>query len=115
MGRTHSSLLPPAGGVPASHLSAPFRANPPFSCRSQYDKARNFTQLINLMYNDAAPALVVYAASEADVQAAVRFAAQRRRPLCVRSGGHDSTGASICDKGVVVDISQMNQVGSLWC
>ncbi len=67
------------------------------------------------MYNDAAPALVVYAASEADVQAAVRFAAQRRRPLCVRSGGHDSTGASICDKGVVVDISQMNQVGSLWC
>ncbi|PRW51004.1 FAD-linked oxidase [Chlorella sorokiniana] len=76
----------------------------------EYDKARNFTNLINLMHNDQAPALVVYAASEDDVASAVRFAAQRRLPLCVRSGGHDSTGASICDKGVVVDISQMNQI-----
>lgn len=66
----------------------------------------------NLMYNSRAPALVVYAASEADVVAAVRFAAQRRLPLCVRSGGHDSTGASICDRGMVLDVSQMNQVGA---
>lgn len=76
----------------------------------EYDKARNFTNLINLMHNDQSPALVVYAASEDDVSAAVRFAAQRALPLCVRSGGHDSTGASICDKGVVVDVSQINWI-----
>ena len=110
---THA-LAAAAAARPAYTCAAARSRRPPppslhCSCL-QYDKARNFTNLINLMHNDQAPALVVYAASEDDVSAAVRFAAQRALPLCVRSGGHDSTGASICDKGVVVDVSQINWV-----
>ncbi|KAL4420436.1 hypothetical protein ABPG75_010092 [Micractinium tetrahymenae] len=76
----------------------------------QYGRARNLTQNINMMYNTAQPLLIVYAASEGDVAAAVRFAAQRRLPLCPRAGGHDSAGACICEGGIVVDVSGMTQI-----
>ena len=83
-------------------------ATPPLA--PQYDAARNLKQLVNSMYNTRAPALIVYCASESDVAAAVGFAAQRGAPLCVRAGGHDTSGASICDGGVVVDVTDMKQV-----
>lgn len=97
--------LPPTPNVCALAIARPA---PPL----QYDAARNLTQLINVMYNDRAPALVVFCASQDDVASAVRFAAQRGVPLCVRAGGHDSTGACICDGGVVVDVTGMKQVGA---
>lgn len=114
--RMHLPPPPPPGQPAQASLPAPLQLPSPSLHRLclQYDKARNFTNLINLMHNDQSPALVVYAASEDDVSAAVRFAAQRALPLCVRSGGHDSTGASICDKGVVVDVSQINWVRRRW-
>lgn len=63
-----------------------------------------------MMYNYRQPLMVVYCSSGQDVAAAVAFAAQRRLPLCPRAGGHDSIGASICEGGVVVDVSGMTQV-----
>ena len=57
--------------------------------------------------------MIVYCASEADVAAAITWAAQRKLPLCVRAGGHDTSGASICTGGVVVDVSPLDQVSVL--
>lgn len=57
--------------------------------------------------------MIVYCASEADVAAAVTFAAERGLPLCARAGGHDTSGASICSGGVVVDVSHLDQVSVL--
>ena len=54
-----------------------------------------------------APALVLAAEDEADVGAAVRFAADRQLPLSVRSGGH---GPSTNESGVVVDLGRLQRV-----
>jgi FAD/FMN-containing dehydrogenase len=62
------------------------------------------------MYNSRNPLVVVYAGSPSDVAASIAFAAARQLPLCTRAGGHDHVGASICDGGVVVDVSMMKQV-----
>lgn len=65
-----------------------------------------------MFFNSKTPATIVYAASERDVAATVLFASERRLPLCVRAGGHDTSGASICN-GVVVDVTALDRV-SRW-
>lgn len=72
-----------------------------------YSQAQPLVEPINSVFNDRKPALIVRAASAGDAAAAVRLAAERRLPLCVRAGGHDSTGACLCEGGVLVDVSPM--------
>ena len=57
-----------------------------------------------------APALVIAADDAPDVSAAVRFAADRRVPLSIRSGGH---GPSTNAGGIVVDLGRLRGVGIL--
>ena len=59
---------------------------------------------------DHRPALIARCADEADVVAAVRFAADRGLPLSVRAGGHDWAGRSLRDGGLVLDLSGMRDV-----
>src|SRR5215207_3977966 len=59
---------------------------------------------------DKSPALVVRAASTDDVARTVRFARSEGRPIAVRGGGHSVAGFSTCDDGVVLDLSQLNDV-----
>lgn len=56
---------------------------------------------------------MVLAASEADVQETVAFAAAHKLPLCVRAGGHDVSGASLCN-GVLLMLEKLNKVGRRW-
>ncbi|MGC4109336.1 MAG: FAD-binding oxidoreductase [Nocardioides sp.] len=56
------------------------------------------------------PDLVLRATSEADVRAAVRFAAGARLPLSVRGGGHSFAGFGTSDGGVVLDIRALDSV-----
>src|SRR5678816_1992088 len=39
---------------------------------------------------------------------AVNFAAANRLLVSVRGGGHSLSGQSVCDKGLMIDLSQMN-------
>lgn len=79
--------------------------------QQQFDRVRNLTEPVNKYYNGVRePLMVVLAKSEGDVQAAVAFARARGLPICVRAGGHDSGGYSLC-AGVLIDVSPMNQVG----
>ena len=59
---------------------------------------------------DKWPALVVRAASTDDVARTIRFARSEGRPIAVRGGGHSVAGFSTCDDGIVLDLSQLNDV-----
>jgi FAD/FMN-containing dehydrogenase len=59
---------------------------------------------------DKRPAMIVYCADADDVIAALRFARTTQTALAVRSGGHNVAGLSVCDDGVVVDLSWMKQI-----
>lgn len=52
----------------------------------------------------------MYCATASDVARALEFAQNRNLPLAVRGGGHNRAGLSVCDDGVVIDLSGMNRV-----
>lgn len=56
------------------------------------------------------PALVVRCAGAEDVARAVRFVRQRDLVFSVRSGGHNIAGTSLCDDGVVIDLSALKDI-----
>ncbi|MGH2688590.1 MAG: FAD-binding oxidoreductase, partial [Actinomycetota bacterium] len=56
------------------------------------------------------PLYVACCTGVADVVAALRFARERDLPLAVRSGGQGIGGASVCDDGVVIDLSFMKSI-----
>ena len=59
---------------------------------------------------DRRPALIVRCAGAPDVARALEFAQNQNLPLAVRGGGHNRAGFSVCDDGVVIDLSGMNRV-----
>ena len=56
------------------------------------------------------PALIAYCANRQDVIESVHFARTTGILTAVRSGGHNIAGASLCDGGLVIDLSRMNRV-----
>jgi len=71
-----------------------------------YDGART---IWNGMH-DKRPALIARCMSNEDVSNAVTFARERELLVAVRGGGHSWPGKSICDDGLMIDLSQMNTV-----
>lgn len=72
----------------------------------EYDRART---IWNGMH-DKRPALIVQPANSTDVSHAVSFARDNNLLLAVRGGGHSWPGKSVCDGGLMIDLSQMNGV-----
>ncbi len=59
---------------------------------------------------DKHPALITRCTEVADVVAAVRFARDHDLLVDVRGGGHSLPGFSVCDGGVVLDLSPMKGI-----
>ena len=59
---------------------------------------------------DKRPAMILYCADADDVVAAVRFARSIDARVAVRSGGHNVAGLSVCDAGIVIDLSRMKRI-----
>lgn len=59
---------------------------------------------------DRRPACIAYCSCRQDVIEAIAFARRTGILTAVRSGGHNISGASLCDGGLVIDLSRMNGV-----
>jgi len=59
---------------------------------------------------DKSPAMIVYCTCVQDVIEAVNFAMAAELLVAVRSGGHNVAGSSVCDGGMVIDLSRMKRV-----
>ena len=74
--------------------------------QSGYDQARR-------VWNGAfarRPALIARCIGAADVTQAVTFAKAHNLLVAVRGGGHSLSGQSVCDGGLVIDLSPMKSV-----
>ena len=59
---------------------------------------------------DRRPAAIARCTGAADAKAAVDLARESGLLVSVRSGGHDYAGNSVCDGGLMIDLSQMTAV-----
>jgi FAD/FMN-containing dehydrogenase len=59
---------------------------------------------------DRHPALIAVCTDAADVQNAVTFAGERGLLVAVRGGGHSFPGKSVCEGGLMIDLSSMHSV-----
>jgi len=59
---------------------------------------------------DKYPAMIIRCANRADVAHAVEFGHLQHLPVAVRGGGHSVIGKSVCDGGMVIDLSQMKGI-----
>ena len=59
---------------------------------------------------DRRPALIARCAGPADVISCVNFARNKDLVLAVRGGGHSFPGHSMCDGGLVIDLSHMKSI-----
>ena len=59
---------------------------------------------------DRRPGAIVRCTGAADVIATVNFVREHRQPLAIRAGGHNVAGKAVCDDGIVIDLSPMNNV-----
>jgi FAD/FMN-containing dehydrogenase len=72
----------------------------------QYDAAR---KIWNGMH-DKRPVLIARCLDNDDVSQAVSFARANNLLVAVRGGGHSWPGHSVCDGGLMIDLSQMSRV-----
>jgi FAD/FMN-containing dehydrogenase len=71
-----------------------------------YDEART----IHNGMIDRRPTLIARCAGVADVMTSVRFAGDQQLLVSVRGGGHGVAGFSVCDGGLMIDLSRMRGV-----
>jgi len=77
-----------------------------FPGEAAYEEAR---KIHNAMI-DRHPAVIVRCAGVADVMAAVKFARSQGIRTSVRGTGHNVAGISLCDDGLVIDLSAMKGI-----
>ena len=97
---------PPLETTAFDELGGSFRGELLLPTSPGYDTARG-------IWNgtvDRHPACIARCTGVADVVAAVRFARDHDLEIAVRGGGHNVAGTSVCDDGIVIDLSAMRSV-----
>jgi hypothetical protein len=73
---------------------------------AEYDES---CALFNAMI-DRRPAAIAYCVDEEDVAAAIEFGRREGLRIAIRGGGHSGGGLGSVDDGLVIDLSQLNQI-----
>ncbi len=97
-----------AGAASISGLANRIRGRVILPTDPGYDSARRI-----FSWNpatDKRPALLVRCAGRDDVRAAVEYARRANLEVAIRSGGHDVLGKSVCEGGMVIDLSPMKRI-----
>ena len=94
------------GEAAVKELKSSLRGRLLLATDDAYDEAR---QVWNAMI-DKHPALIVQCAGSDDVVEAVNFARANDLLVAVRGGGHNVAGKSVCDGGLMIDLSKMRGV-----
>ncbi len=71
-----------------------------------YDEART---IYNAMI-DKKPSIIVKCIDEEDVIDTVNFARKNNLEVSIRSGGHNGAGLALVENGLVIDLSEMNNI-----
>ncbi len=72
-------------------------------------EAKRWSSIINPTM-DKHPAIIAICKKEEDVLRSVDFARQYQLEIAVRSGNHSNMGWGTCEKGMVIDLSQMKGI-----
>ena len=91
---------------PAEAFRAAFRGQILEPGMDGYDDAR----AIQNGLIDRRPAMIARCLGTADIVAAVNFARESGLEIAVRGGGHNVAGRSVCDDGLMIDLSTMRSV-----
>lgn len=73
---------------------------------SDYEKARTNNNLNNPKY----PSVIVFCQETKDVVNALKWARENNEPFRIRSGRHSYENFSLLNKGLVIDVSDMNSI-----
>jgi len=73
----------------------------------RYEEER---KIWNGLWDDRRPALIAQCIDISDIINAVNFARTHDLLVAVRGGGHGISGQSVCDQGMVIDLSEMRGV-----
>src|ERR1700731_572396 len=101
---THNSRIPNEPTI--SDLKASLRGELICPGDAGYDTAR---KIHNAMI-DRRPEFIVRCAGVADVMAAVNVARSHDLLVAIRGTGHNVAGSSLCDRGMVIDLSGVKSV-----
>jgi FAD/FMN-containing dehydrogenase len=104
IGRTGKQIV--LRGADISELRAGLRGQLLTAGEEGYEQAR---RIWNGAF-DRRPALIVRCAGSADVVQAVNFGRTQDLLIAVRAGGHSLSGQSVCDGGLMIDLSPMRGV-----
>ena len=94
------------GGSEVNDFADSLKGDLLFSGEADYDHAR---AIWNGMI-DKRPALIARCEAAEDVVQAMKFAAEKDLLVSVRGGGHSISGKSVCQDGLMIDLSRMNSV-----
>ncbi len=72
-------------------------------------EARRWSHIMNPTM-DKHPAIIAVCNTEDDIIRSVSFARQHQLEIAVRSGNHSNMGWGTCEKGMVIDLSQMKRI-----
>ncbi len=74
------------------------------------EEGYNIYRMIHNAGIDRRPAIIVRCSEAADVIACVHFARDQELLVSVRGGGHSIAGKSVCDNGIMIDLSAMKRI-----